>query len=123
MQFMVRETCYFAGDYDQEIRDLGDPAKMTAATKVVQFPYAVSEVAEKTEAELAAALERRREQGKRLQEMQSRQRLEKVAVRFQTLLKKLMVLDGRKTGRAGHIQSAATPQAGYGPGRLRSGAV
>ena len=36
------------------------------------------EIAEKSEAEVAAALERRREQGRRLQEMQARQRAEKV---------------------------------------------
>ena len=34
---------------------------------------------EKTEEELAAALERRRENGKRLQEMQAKQRAEKVS--------------------------------------------
>ena len=36
------------------------------------------EVVEKSEEEIAAALERRREHGKRLQEMQSKQRAEKV---------------------------------------------
>lgn len=35
-------------------------------------------IVEKSEAELAAAAERRREQGKRLQEMQTKQRAEKV---------------------------------------------
>lgn len=39
----------------------------------------MQEIAEKSEAELAAATERRREQGKRLQEMQARQRAEKVS--------------------------------------------
>ena len=38
------------------------------------------DVVEKTDAELAAAMERRREQGKRLQEMQSRQRAEKASL-------------------------------------------
>ena len=38
----------------------------------------LQDVVEKTDAELAAAAERRREQGKRLQEMQARQRAEKV---------------------------------------------
>lgn len=75
---MIRDTCYFSSDYEQEIRGMSDPAKMAASTRTVQFPYAASEIAEKTEAELAAAFERRREQGKRLQEMQARQRAEKV---------------------------------------------
>ena len=38
----------------------------------------IQAIVEKSEAELAAAAEKRREQGKRLQEMQSRQRAEKV---------------------------------------------
>lgn len=38
------------------------------------------ETVEKSEEEIAAALERRREQGKRLQEMQSKQRAEKVNI-------------------------------------------
>jgi actin-related protein 5 len=92
---MYRETCYFSSDYEDEIRSLADPAKMSEMTKVIQFPFTqavssfntcglegadgVQEIAEKSEAELAAATERRREQGKRLQEMQARQRAEKVS--------------------------------------------
>lgn len=38
-QFMVRETCYFASDYQQEIREMSIPANMSAKTAVVQFPY------------------------------------------------------------------------------------
>jgi actin-related protein 5 len=40
----------------------------------------LKDVVEKSEAELAAALEKRKEQGKRLQEMQARQRAEKVSI-------------------------------------------
>ena len=39
LQFMVRETCHFASNYEEEIRSLGDPAIMAAQTAVVQFPY------------------------------------------------------------------------------------
>jgi hypothetical protein len=39
VQFMVRETCYFASDYQQEIRDMSIPANMAAKTAVLQFPY------------------------------------------------------------------------------------
>lgn len=38
-QFMVHETCYFASNYEEEIRSMGDPATMAANTKLVQFPY------------------------------------------------------------------------------------
>jgi len=36
---MVHETCYFASNYEEEIRSMGDPATMAAHTTVVQFPY------------------------------------------------------------------------------------
>lgn len=98
MQFMYQETCYFSSDYESELRSLADPVKMAAMTRIVQFPYSqpvsdspiqylitwnklitkLQDVAEKTEAELAAAADRRREQGKRLQEMQAKQRAAKV---------------------------------------------
>lgn len=77
---MYHETCYFASDYDEELRSLANPATMEAKTMVVQFPYNQPEVVEKTEEEIAAQLERRKEQGRRLQEMQAKQRAEKVRV-------------------------------------------
>lgn len=39
MQFMTWETSYFASDYESELRDMGTPAGLAAATTVVQFPY------------------------------------------------------------------------------------
>jgi hypothetical protein len=36
---MYRETCYFSSDYEDEIRSLADPAKMSEMTKVIQFPF------------------------------------------------------------------------------------
>lgn len=38
-QFMTRETCYFATDFESELRDMASPAGLAAATTVVQFPY------------------------------------------------------------------------------------
>lgn len=38
-QMMVRETCYFASDYDEELRQLGTPSALAANTAIVQFPY------------------------------------------------------------------------------------
>lgn len=97
VQMMVRETCYFASNYEDELRQLGTPSTLAANTAIVQFPYteAVSlvdghgtqddqkltlrkVVIEKSEAELSAAADKRRENGRRLQEMQSKQRAQKV---------------------------------------------
>ncbi|KAK4686158.1 actin-related protein 5, partial [Tremellales sp. Uapishka_1] len=80
--FMYRESCYFSSDYESEIRELADPIKMSATTQVHQFPFIQPDVVEKTEEEIAAALARRKEQGKRLQEMQARQRADKLAAKI-----------------------------------------
>ena len=90
---MYRETCYFSSDYEEEIRSLGNPTVMAKMTKVVQFPYTqpvsmplrmlllrTQDVVDRSEAEVAAAADRRREQGKRLQDMQTKQRAEKVII-------------------------------------------
>lgn len=40
-QFMVRESCYFAEDYQSEITSFADPTKMAANDVLVQFPFVV----------------------------------------------------------------------------------
>jgi actin-related protein 5 len=49
---------------------------------VVQFPFALPVVEEKTGEELARIAEKRREQGKKLQEMAAEKRREKARVLF-----------------------------------------
>ncbi|OWZ72772.1 hypothetical protein AYX14_01810 [Cryptococcus neoformans] len=95
--FMYRETCYFSTDYDEELRMLEVPAKLAAMTKVIQFPYSKTEAAEKTEEEIAAALERRKESGKRLQELQAKKRAEKLAATIAELEEYKLLLSERPT--------------------------
>ncbi|KAL7418884.1 Actin-related protein 5 [Cryptotrichosporon argae] len=83
--FMYGESCYFSAGYEDELRALADPVKLAAATMVVQFPFAQTEAAEKSEEELAAIAERRKESGRRLQEMQIKQRAEKLAAKIAEL--------------------------------------
>jgi len=52
---------------------------MQAAARIVQFPYLLAPETEKNEEELAKNAERKREQGKRLQEMSAKIRQEKLA--------------------------------------------
>jgi actin-related protein 5 len=49
---------------------------------VVQFPFVVPVTEEKTEEELTRIAERRKEQGKKLQEMAANKRMEKVSPKF-----------------------------------------
>ncbi|WOO86060.1 Actin-like protein arp5 [Vanrija pseudolonga] len=110
--FMYRETCYFSSDYEEELRSLTDPVKMMEQTKVIQFPFNQPEVIEKTEEEIAAALERRREQGKRLQDMQAKQRAEKLAAQVAELEEYKTILGERsKLKKADFIKrvSEVTP--------------
>lgn len=55
-----------------------DPLNLKSKEIIVQFPFAAPTTEEKTEEELARIAERRREQGKKLQEIAAKARLEKV---------------------------------------------
>lgn len=95
LQFMAHETCYFSTDYDKELKLLGDPSSLSDFSTIIQFPYTepvrplwpslrekltIQDVIEKTDAEVAAQTEKRKEHGRRLQEMQAKQRAEKVCI-------------------------------------------
>jgi actin-related protein 5 len=54
-----------------------DPLNLKAQQIIVQFPFNAPATEEKTEEELARIAERRREQGKKLQEIAAKARLEK----------------------------------------------
>jgi actin-related protein 5 len=60
------------------MRTLTDPLKLRENTCTMQFPFAIPVVEEKTEEELAKIMEKRREQGRKLQELAAKTRMEKV---------------------------------------------
>lgn len=51
---------------------------MQASARIIQFPFTVQVAEEKTEEELARIAERKKEQGRKLQELAAKSRLEKV---------------------------------------------
>lgn len=55
---------------------------MKAHQKLIQFPFSAPTTEEKTEEELAKIAERRREQGRKLQELAAKAREEKVCSIF-----------------------------------------
>ncbi|KAG6831647.1 hypothetical protein H0H92_008724 [Tricholoma furcatifolium] len=77
--YMLRNFCEFATDYTSVLRRLKDPLKMRAEELVVQFPFVLPVFEEKTEEELNRLAEKRKEQGKKLQEIAAKTRLEKLA--------------------------------------------
>ncbi|VDC01788.1 unnamed protein product [Peniophora sp. CBMAI 1063] len=75
--WMLRTQCAVATDYRELMRRLADPLEMRRSEVVVQFPYAVA--VEKSEEEKARLTERRKEQGRKLQEMAAKARADKLA--------------------------------------------
>lgn len=60
------------------LRRLRDPLQLRAVERIIQFPFVLPAADERTEEEIARAAEKRREQGKKLQELATKARLEKV---------------------------------------------
>lgn len=75
---MMQNHCEFTSDYPSLLRDFNDPIKLQQSERIIQFPFVVPIVEEKTEEELNKASERRKEQGRKLQEMAAKSRMEKV---------------------------------------------
>ena len=75
---MLHSFCQVATDFPTLLRELRDPLKLRASEVIVQFPFTLPVTEEKTEEELAKMAEKRKEQGKKLQEMAAKMRVEKV---------------------------------------------
>ena len=75
---MLRNFCEVAEDYTALIRSFRDPDVLRASEKIIQFPFTLPVADEKTEEELAKQAEKRKEQGRKLQEMAAKTRMEKV---------------------------------------------
>ncbi|KAI9436991.1 chromatin remodeling complex subunit [Lactarius indigo] len=76
--WMLHTFCEMSPDYTALLRRLRDPLQLRAVERIVQFPFVLPVVDERTEEELARAAEKRREQGKKLQEMAAKARIEKL---------------------------------------------
>ncbi|KAJ8088694.1 Nuclear actin-protein involved in chromatin remodeling [Marasmius tenuissimus] len=77
--WMLRNFCEVAEDYTSLFRSFNDPNVLRAHEKIIQFPFSLPVMDEKTEEELARAAEKRKEQGRKLQEMAAKTRMEKLA--------------------------------------------
>lgn len=75
---MLHNVCEFATDYKEQLRALKDPLKLRESDRIIQFPFTIPESNEKKEEELAKLSERRKEQGKKLQQIAAQKRVEKV---------------------------------------------
>ena len=75
---MLQNFCEFSPDYTALLRKLKDPLNLRASERIIQFPFTLPTTEEKTEEELARIAERRKEQGRKLQELAAKSRAEKV---------------------------------------------
>jgi actin-related protein 5 len=81
-QWMLHNFCEFAIDYPVLLRTFNDPVKLNAASRIVQFPFTPPILEDKTDEELARIAERKREQGRKLQETAAKMRIEKVSIKM-----------------------------------------
>lgn len=77
---MLHNLCEFSPDYHALLRTLKDPLKLREVEYIVQFPFSLPVFEEKTEEELIKIAERRKEQGRKLQELAAKTRTEKVSL-------------------------------------------
>ncbi|MBW0482107.1 hypothetical protein O181_021822 [Austropuccinia psidii MF-1] len=76
---LVQDHCLFSAEsFQNDIQKLKDPDYLAEFNRIIQFPFNTVEVTEKTEAELAAHAEKKRQSGLRLQEQTARIRMEKL---------------------------------------------
>ncbi|KAJ3510443.1 hypothetical protein NLJ89_g4666 [Agrocybe chaxingu] len=99
--WMLHNFCEVATDFPGLLRRLRDPLNLRASEVIVQFPFALPVTEEKTEEELARIAEKRKEQGRKLQEMAAKTRMEKLLqkesdLQYLTNLKESKGVDSRR---------------------------
>jgi actin-related protein 5 len=94
-QWMLHNFCEFAPDYLALLRSLASPQALREVDRIVQFPFALQVQEEKTPEELERIAERRREQGRKLQEMAAKMRTEKLLQKETDLQYLVNLRDGK----------------------------
>ncbi|KAL6305640.1 actin-like protein Arp5p [Sparassis latifolia] len=110
--WMLHNFCEFATDYPAVLRGLNDPLNLRESERIIQFPFTLPVVEEKTEEELARVAERKREQGRKLQEIAAKARQEKLE-RKEIDLKRLLTLRERRDEESKKDWGDILEHAGY----------
>ncbi|KAJ2630759.1 Nuclear actin-protein involved in chromatin remodeling [Coemansia sp. RSA 1290] len=84
-QHLVDKFAYVAEDYEKELSCYLATENLRQKDVVVQFPFPMPSLDERTEEEIQRTAERRREQAKKMQEMAAKKRQEKVDMRAKEL--------------------------------------
>ncbi|RPD59335.1 actin-like ATPase domain-containing protein [Lentinus tigrinus ALCF2SS1-7] len=94
--WMLQNFCEFSPDYTALLRKLKDPLNLRASERIIQFPYTLPVTEEKTEEELARIAERKKEQGRKLQELAAKSRMEKLVQKENDLAHMLTLRERRE---------------------------
>lgn len=82
---LVNDHCYIAQNYVEDMNHYLDWTGLEDRDHIIQWPFTEQVIAQKSEEELARVAEKKKEAGRRLQEMAARMRLEKLIVKEQEL--------------------------------------
>jgi len=98
---LMHDYCYVSSDYNEEIEMIDKPQVLAEKDRLIQFSFAEALANMKTDEELAALLEKRKESGRRLQEQAAQKRLEKLiqdeeALEYYQNLEKFAETDSKK---------------------------
>jgi len=98
---LMHDYCYVSSDYNEEIEMIDKPQVLAEKDRIIQFSFAEALANMKTDEELAALLEKRKESGRRLQEQAAQKRLEKLiqdeeALEYYQNLEKFAETDSKK---------------------------
>ncbi|KEZ41117.1 Actin-like protein arp5 [Scedosporium apiospermum] len=104
-EYMLRDYGYVSTDYNQELRGYLDWTGLEYRDIVIQYPYTEEVVIQKSQEELDRIAEKKRENGRRLQEQAAKMRLEKLMQkekqldRYKKIQEKLPDLNKKETKR------------------------
>ncbi|KAF6751257.1 chromatin remodeling complex subunit [Ephemerocybe angulata] len=76
--WMYRTFCSFTPSYPTLLKSLSNPATLRSHERILQFPFLLPQTDEKSPSELARLAEKRKEQGKKLQELAAKSRADKL---------------------------------------------
>ena len=111
---MAHNFCEVSAAFPTLLRRLRDPLQLRASEVVVQFPFVMPVTEEKTEEELARIAERRKEQGKKLQEIAANKRMEKVSFDFVSELRNYTFASAFAKGERPSVSDRSQSCKGYG---------
>lgn len=79
---MYQEHCHFSPNFPQDLKSFSDPNVLVGVNRIIQYPFIPLVIEETTEEDLKRLAEKKREGGKRLQEIAVKQRADKVNSSF-----------------------------------------